>query len=84
MARSIRGRSRRAPTVFDDGSVADSIIAGRIAIGEASPVPTAGGGYVIVAECTIQFTAEYGGGTTSKDFARRVRIVASYETAPAS
>jgi hypothetical protein len=72
--------------VLDDPttSFTDDMIAGRVSIGGASPVPAAGEGYAIVAHCTITFGAAYGGGTAKRDFVRPVRIAASLETAPAS
>lgn len=69
--------------VLDDSVFTDAIIAGVVtADPDASPAP--GNDYMLVAECTIQFVAAFGGSSTGKVFRRPVRIPATATTAPAS
>jgi len=69
--------------VLDDGGFTDAMIAGLMtADRDATPAP--GEDYMLVAECTITFGAEFGGGAAGKVFRRPARIVAGSVTAPAS
>lgn len=69
--------------VLDDLPFTDAIIGGVItADRDSSPAP--GRDYMIVAECTIQFVAAFGGGQTGRVFRRPVEIPATSVTAPVS
>lgn len=68
--------------ILDDGSFTDAMIAGILdADRDADPAP--GDHYMLVAECTIAFTAAYGAGTGKKLFRRPARIAYGSVTAPA-
>lgn len=69
--------------ILDDGDHTDSMIAG-ILNADRDTDPPPGSDYMIVCECTIQFTAEFGRGEAGRVFRRRARIVPGAVTAPSS
>ncbi len=67
----------------NSGVFADSIVAGILAA-DPDDDPEPGNSYMMLAICTIEFTALYGGHRCGKVFRRPWRIPASALTAPAS
>lgn len=69
--------------ILDDGDFGASMIAGTLSA-DRDTDPAPGLGYVLVIECTITFTAEFGGGTAGRVFRRDARIDPTAVTAAPS